>query len=214
MKTASNTDITPSRVRTGTALRSRGRHRVKKILKVARKLLITRGYPSFSLRNVAQAAGISLGNLSYYFESKDDLFRSMLDDMLEAYRTVWREPLSKAPTDPQARFLTCMDYQLIDIRNAESRQFSYQVWAISVHDPFVAQCRENAYAQFYDITRQLCADVNPKLIPNVLNQRAYLLMALIEGLYVLFGNEKTRPTNKKKFNEQFRQQALALVLAD
>lgn len=206
-------DITPARVRAGTAQRRRGRERVKNILNASRKLLIKQGYANFTLRNVAKASGISRGNLNYYFKSKNDLFRSMLDDVLDKFRVAWEEKVNKASSDPKVRFFAFIDDQISDCLREESRQFFYQFWALSVHDPFVEQCREDAYAEFFDDARKLCGDVNPELPPAVLNNRTYMLMAQIEGLHIILGNQKSHPPNIKKFRKEFRLQTLALILA-
>ena len=50
---------------------SKGEQRINLILEAAELLLIDSGYHNFSMRKVATKAGISVGNLQYYFPSKD-----------------------------------------------------------------------------------------------------------------------------------------------
>ena len=45
----------------------KGKDTRNQILNVARDLLIDEGYHNFSLRKVAEHAGIRVGNLQYYF---------------------------------------------------------------------------------------------------------------------------------------------------
>ena len=73
------------RVRAGTAQRQRGRERVDKILDAARAVFLEEGYAGLRLRRVAEIAGISLGNLTYYFSSKTDFFESMIALVLLDY---------------------------------------------------------------------------------------------------------------------------------
>ncbi|WP_313541236.1 TetR/AcrR family transcriptional regulator [Leifsonia aquatica] len=52
--------------------------RREQIVDEAYRLFATRGYHGSSLREIAAAAGISLGSLQYHFESKDDLLVAVL----------------------------------------------------------------------------------------------------------------------------------------
>lgn len=57
-------------VRRGTAKRSDGKATADKIVEAAYPLLQTGGAAEWSLRNVADRAGIRLANLQYYFPKK------------------------------------------------------------------------------------------------------------------------------------------------
>ena len=199
------------RTRKGTALRRRGLARVRKILASAEKVFVNQGYPSFSLRNVAVETGISLGNLTYYFQSKEDLLRSMIDGILADYESALDAILKEFPGDPEARLRGYMQYLLADSRYPERHQFFYHFWAISTHDRFVAGCRRRAYDAFRDQVKGLCRAVNPALSEKTVTQRTYLLMALIEGMHVLFGNRKTPDENLDKIAHEFCKQAMGIV---
>ena len=63
---------------TGKKLTKKGIELQKKILKVASQLLIERGVENFTLTKTAKLAGISLGNVQYYFPHKRDLLNAFL----------------------------------------------------------------------------------------------------------------------------------------
>jgi AcrR family transcriptional regulator len=199
------------RTRTGTALRRRGLARVRKILASAEKVFVSQGYQSFSLRNVAVETGISLGNLTYYFKSKEDLLRSMIDGILADYESGLNAILKEFPDDPEARLKGYMQYLLADSRHPKRHQFFYHFWAISTHDRFVAGCRRRAYEAFRDQVEGLCRAVNPALSKKAVTQRTYLLMALIEGMHVLFGNRKTPDGNLDKIAHELCRQTMVIV---
>lgn len=48
------------------------------ILDTAKKLLNERGYNSVSTRDIAEALGISKGNLTYYFKKKEEIIEAIL----------------------------------------------------------------------------------------------------------------------------------------
>ena len=49
------------------------------ILEAAYKLLAERGYANVSTREIASAAGVALSQLNYYFKTKDNLYRRIID---------------------------------------------------------------------------------------------------------------------------------------
>jgi len=59
-----------------TALSAKGERTRERILDVALDLFRERGYEATTMRMIAKAAGVSLGNSYYYFPSKDHLVQS------------------------------------------------------------------------------------------------------------------------------------------
>ncbi len=49
-----------------------------RILDMARTILTDEGLESFALRDVAKRAGVQLGNLQYYFRSREDLIEAVI----------------------------------------------------------------------------------------------------------------------------------------
>jgi AcrR family transcriptional regulator len=57
----------------------------------ARELLIRQGFHATSMRDIAKTAGVSLGNLYNYYETKEAIFESIID----RYSTIVNEKLSE-----------------------------------------------------------------------------------------------------------------------
>jgi AcrR family transcriptional regulator len=55
----------------------------QKILNVSTEMFVERGYQSVSMREIAEACGLSKPGLYYYFTNKQDLFLAILDSQLE-----------------------------------------------------------------------------------------------------------------------------------
>ncbi|MDR2084106.1 MAG: TetR/AcrR family transcriptional regulator [Bacteroidales bacterium] len=51
-----------------------------RILNVARKLFIERGYTGTSIRDIASEAGVNVAMVNYYFNSKQNLFEIIFDE--------------------------------------------------------------------------------------------------------------------------------------
>jgi AcrR family transcriptional regulator len=52
----------------------------RQVLDAALRLFSTRGYRATSVRDVAEAAGVSTGNLYHHFPDKEAIFRTLLDE--------------------------------------------------------------------------------------------------------------------------------------
>ena len=61
-----------------TSLSTRGEARRDAVLRVARDVLVEEGYDQFVLRRVAARAEMKLGNLQYYFGTRDDLLEAVI----------------------------------------------------------------------------------------------------------------------------------------
>jgi AcrR family transcriptional regulator len=56
----------------------------KRIVRAARKRFLAKGVDGASLRDIARAAGTSIGMVYYYFPTKDDLFEAVVEEVYEA----------------------------------------------------------------------------------------------------------------------------------
>ena len=63
--------------------RLRGHVRREQIIKAALKVMSQQGYPKFTMRNVAENAGIHFATLQYYFKNKNELLQALFDHKLE-----------------------------------------------------------------------------------------------------------------------------------
>ncbi len=78
--------------------------RKDKIENAARKLFITQGFHATSMRDIAKDAGVSLGNLYNYYETKDAIFESIVAKYLEVIDERLREMFTSIdePLEPES----------------------------------------------------------------------------------------------------------------
>jgi len=88
--------------------RRSGTESKKKILGAATKVFSRYGYKGASMRVIAGAAGISIGGLYLYFKNKEDLYgtliRNMLDDLTEETREALRD--IQDPAEAMSTFIS------------------------------------------------------------------------------------------------------------
>lgn len=70
----------------------------------ARELFIRQGFHATSMRDIARGAGVSLGNLYNYYETKDAIFESIVGRYLEHIETRLREMFDSLgePLEPES----------------------------------------------------------------------------------------------------------------
>ncbi len=75
----------------------RGRRTVRKLLEAAAKEFGERGYHDAAITGITARAGVALGTFYTYFESKEELFRALVQDMSHATRQHVAEAVAGAP---------------------------------------------------------------------------------------------------------------------
>lgn len=82
----------------------KGEQTRQRIVETALELFRQNGYDGTTMRAIASAAGVSLGNAYYYFPSKENLIQGFYDQM-QSEHEVASEPILAAETDLELRLL-------------------------------------------------------------------------------------------------------------
>jgi len=69
-----------------------------RILREATRLFMASGYNGISMREIAEAVGVSKAGLYYHFKDKEDLFVAILHDALQAMQQIVRSARDAGPT--------------------------------------------------------------------------------------------------------------------
>ncbi len=177
-------------VRPGTAASSKGQERVLKILKSARNLMITSGYHKLTLRKVAADAGISVGNLSYYYSNKQDLMRDLFDTVIENYLLEFDNIRQNTGDSAEDQFIAIVNFIIDDMRTQETTNFFPELWALSNHDDYAAERMNELYIKARIVLNELIAVLNPALSGEERQQVALFISASMEGLTPFVGHQK------------------------
>lgn len=176
-------------VRRGTATRKAGRETADRLVAAARELLETKNYERFSMRNVAERAGVSLANLQYYFPRREDLAKALFNDIADRYTAAYEECLTRAPADPVERFRLVLRWNMEDIGKKSTRQFFIQLWALlGSLDDFTGRYLRELYAVDIEQLGEHIGAIHAGMDAREIRQRATLIAAMIEGLMVVTGD--------------------------
>ncbi len=118
----------------------------ERILSAAEALLVSHGVERSRLRDVAEAAGVSVGTVQHYFDTRDRLIAELFDWSAERRLRVWTDAVPLGG-DPWARVVALLYASL-----PEPALWRSRIWI-----EFCAMARDDALRakldQFYDAWR-------------------------------------------------------------
>ena len=176
--------------RPGTATHEKGLNRLLSILDAARDVLVEEGYARFTMRKVATRAGISIGNLNYYYRAKEDLMRDLVEYVVNAYLEEFERLKANAGDDAEAQLRAVLAFWIEDLGTHETSVFFPELWALANHDEFVADLVDETYRAARAPIRELLPRLNPALSPREVERLALYICAAMEGLTVFAGHDK------------------------
>ena len=118
----------------------------ERILTAAEQLLVTHGVERSRLRDVADAAGVSIGTVQHYFDTRDRLIEDLFDWSAERRLATWVASVP-ADGDPWSRMAALLDASLPEP----------MLWRARIWIEFCAMARDDALRarldRFYDAWR-------------------------------------------------------------
>ena len=187
-------DSRPNRTRAGTAVGAKGRARSAAILDAATAILVDEGYAQLSTRKIAARAGMHPGNLQYYYRTKADVVRALLERYLAGSVADIEARIGAGRGTPAQRLQAMLDGILDDQHDGDACRMFWEIWALAARDPLVAGAAAAFYERYRAGVSAALRAVTPRLSPARAGRRAALLVALLEGLTIwrLSGGRRAR----------------------
>ncbi len=176
--------------RPGTATQKKGLARLLSILDAARDIFTQQGYTNLTMRKVANRAGISIGNLNYYYRTKEDLLRDLLEYVINPYLEEFERARQEAGESPEKQLRAVLNFWIDDLATPETTVFFPECWALANHNPFVTELVDDLYAKARQTLDELIPQINPTLTQAEAKQLALYMCAAMEGLTIFAGYEK------------------------
>ena len=160
----------------------RGKLTQAQILEKAEELLVSEGFHAMSMRKVADACGISTGNLTYHFASKNELIDAIISSVFEKYGAS-TDPYT--PTDQTAsnhmNLRERISWVMWDSSQKETIALFTELWALAKH----SETSHKSLQRFYKVTlktleRSLAGEY-PDADDKRLRSAARLIQTVAEG---------------------------------
>lgn len=99
----------------------------KTILSAAREMFVQEGYESFSMRKLASKIGCSAGGLYLYFENKEALFQTLVDESFQRLTSLLTGLSTRNEGKDPVELLKKALYTYVDfgLRNANDYRFAF-----------------------------------------------------------------------------------------
>lgn len=200
--------------RRGTAVLAKGQERVEAILDAATALLADEGHAQLSLRKIAAGAGMSLGNLQYYYRTKQDVVRALLERALAQSVANVEAHMRSAGADSAARLDAGVRAILADQESPATCRFYWELWALAARDPEVARATRGFYDRYVDEVAKVLRAAHGAIGPARARNRAALVVALFEGLTLFRLGAKTLVPLERGLAQEARALVVRLATED
>lgn len=174
---------------------SRGAETVDSILKAALSVLLEEGAEAFTIRRVAAACGLRVGNVSYHFPKKEMLVQVLLDDIMENYNNKLEVNVRRPELSDEDRLRLVIVICLDDICTKRTTHLFTELWALANHNDFIAERVRRFYAKVHDVIGEYVQRINPALSADEVHTLSLFISASMEGTTPFLGHDK--PWNAK-----------------
>ncbi len=168
----------------------RGTETVDLILNAALDVLVEEGAAAFTLRRIATRCGMQVGRLSYHFARKELLIQLLLDDLLDYYERMLDETVRQPHLDPTEQLRRMITLVLDDIGTKRTTHVFTELWALSNHNPAVAERVAAFYRYAHANIAAAIAPLNPALSSAQLDVVARFVSSALEGTTIFAGHGK------------------------
>ena len=114
----------------------------QRILETALLLFNDRGTSAVSTNHIAEAAGISPGNLYYHFHNKEEIIRMLFEQLFAAWDKAFELPSDRMPSITDVESMITANYQII-----WQFRFAYRELAALLRNDAELQTRYRAVRQ-------------------------------------------------------------------
>ncbi len=170
----------------------RGQQAVAVILTAARDVLVEEGYPRLTMRNVAERAKMTVGNLSYYYANKEDLLHDLLEAVIQGYVEDFDRIAANPERSPEERLEDMVRFVVGDLATKETTGFFPALWALANHDEFAAKEMIGVYEVERNAFANVIAALRPDLSKKDRDLLALFISASIEGHTMFIGYKREK----------------------
>ncbi len=189
----------------------KGAERIANIVDAGVGILRTEGFTALTKRRIAKRLGISDGNVSYYFPTRESLWKGVIEYELKFYYERHYGTFTSTHDDPEDRLDEFVRMWFREYEDRELRIFFAQLLAFAEVSEFVATQRDEIYQTFYDETESRVRALDPGLPREELQNRATLILAMLEGLHAVTALKPDLLSSDANFQEKLVLQIKAIA---
>lgn len=190
----------------------KGEEAILNILTAARAVLVDVGYNAFTMRKISQAAGMSLGNVSYYYKSKQLLLSDLLDAVIERYIGIFDGIMHNPKLSDAEKLKQIIEEIVLDYERKETTHFFPELWALANHNKDAAMGMDMLYKRARASLDELIDKLNPTLSQRQKDVLSLFISASLEGQTMFVGYEKSAANKREEIAQLASETFLNMVL--
>jgi AcrR family transcriptional regulator len=156
--------------------------RIDAIVAVATKLFVQEGAAGFSMRRVANLAGVTLSTLQHYFGKGENLLKITIDSIFANYADRTRMIGQDVSLSARQRLEMIIDETVSLAKEPTVVTYYYELFVLAAKDAGVAQLFQEVYVAYHGVVATLIAEINPKLTRERAATIALMICAHIDGV--------------------------------
>ncbi len=181
----------------------KGLARKAQIIQTAIGILSTEGRSGFSMRGIAEACGLRLSNVQYYFSSLEELFCEILEYIFQDSKS----RLEQSIAEGNGVLETILYMIFNDMEEQPDCQLLYEIWAISAQFEKTNETVVGFYQSYLDLLANTIQTKNSNLTKDEAQKKAEIILPLLEGLCLVYGKgrkQKLAPELEKNITESIQ----------
>lgn len=190
----------------------KGAETVGKILRAAKSVLIDVGYNDFTMRKISKKANMSLGNLSYYYNSKQLLLSDLLEAVLERYLGMFDSIMHNLQMSDADKLKQIIKTIVLDFENKETTHFFPELWALANHNKDAEAGMDLLYKRARSSFNILIPRLNPTLSKEDCDLLTLFISASLEGHTMFLGEGKSDAHHRENIAELASTTFLNMIL--
>lgn len=152
-----------------------------------------------------------LSSLQHYFASKEDLLSALIENTNVYHENILQDIIHKTDSSPEERFIAFVEHQLAEHKNHKTCGFFFQLWSLASNHVFAQTLMEQMYENYRQQLSLLMQDIRPDLKIKELEQRAILIIAMLEGMMLLIGGKQNKSPPFKNINKNIEDAVLQII---
>ena len=164
---------------------AKGAQTLRTILSASRAVFVRDGHAGLTMRKVADAAGLGVGNLSYYFNSKSALIEATLREELADYVEEHARQFEADRHSPLEILLNVIGFYVANARH--SHRFFFQMWGYAASDDAAKALIRDLYRPIGRFIYYLVRAAGPTRADAEVRRIVLQIFSLEEGLKLFIG---------------------------
>jgi AcrR family transcriptional regulator len=173
-------------------LTEKGNSTVVRILEEAKNIIVEEGFLGLSFRAIAKRTGTTVGNVGYYYGTKDDLMVDLAEYIFDKWEMRVQRNMPPSLSDKRATFRYFIRSMLDQNKQRKTMFLLLEMWAMANRSEAVSKMMDTFYGRLRASIERMIADLNPTMAAETRALRAALITTQIEGLMILVGPGKRK----------------------